>query len=75
MQIEGSILIFFETIDEYTKAKIKKNYLIPYARYLEGMLRDLLPKIQAIDAERIRLVLNKYTHSTFFLRFYSISLV
>ncbi|KKN10657.1 hypothetical protein LCGC14_1034420 [marine sediment metagenome] len=46
---------FFETIDKFTLAKIKGNYLIPYARYLEEKLRDLLPKIQAKDAERRRL--------------------
>ena len=39
---------FFATIDEYTKAQIKKNYLIPYARYLERKLRDLLPKMRTV---------------------------
>lgn len=52
---------FIESIDQQTKAKIKGNYLVPYARYLESKLGDLVrklsdlyTKIKVIDSEKRR---------------------
>ncbi|TKJ23111.1 MAG: hypothetical protein CEE43_05175 [Promethearchaeota archaeon Loki_b32] len=63
--VEISWNTFIESVDQHTKAKIKGNYLIPYARYLENRLRDLVTilgrfhgKIQIIKAELTRLEMN-----------------
>ncbi|MFW9939770.1 MAG: hypothetical protein ACFFFT_01925 [Candidatus Thorarchaeota archaeon] len=60
LDIEITWDAFFITINEYTKAKIKDNYLIPYARYLEEKLRDLLPELRSLDFKRIKLEMALY---------------
>ena len=46
---------FNESIDQEANAKIKGNYIVPYARYLEDTLRDLYDKFFNLDRGRFAL--------------------
>ena len=58
---------FIEFIDKQTKVKIKGNYLIPYARYLESKLRPIHPRVYERIDDKVDIKYIRNLEKRFFL--------